>query len=70
VKNYILNVKREHAGWGARKIRERLSRRFSGIKIPAKSTIHAVLDRHELVDRRRRMRRRTQVTLLSWSQRQ
>jgi len=43
VENYILNVKREHASWGgARKIRERLIRRFSGIKIPAKSTIHAV----------------------------
>jgi transposase len=39
--NYILNVKREHTTWGARKIRERLIRRFSGIKIPAKSTIHA-----------------------------
>ena len=48
VENYILNVKREHASWGARKIRERLTRRFSGIPIPAKSTIHAVLDRHGL----------------------
>jgi transposase len=46
VENYILNVKREHTTWGARKIRERLIRRFSGIKIPAKSTIHALLDRH------------------------
>jgi hypothetical protein len=35
VENYILNVKREHASWGARKIRERLIRRFSGIPIPA-----------------------------------
>ncbi|MBV9340469.1 MAG: helix-turn-helix domain-containing protein [Acidobacteria bacterium] len=31
VENYILNVKREHTSWGARKIRERLTRRFSGI---------------------------------------
>src|SRR5215471_13015906 len=30
VENYILNVKREHSTWGARKIRERLIRRFSG----------------------------------------
>jgi transposase len=36
VENYILNVKREYASWGARKIRERLIRRFSGIKIPRK----------------------------------
>ena len=38
VENYILNVKREHPSWGARKIRERLVRRFSDIKIPAKAT--------------------------------
>src|SRR6201982_453891 len=36
VENYILNVKREHASWGARKIRERLIRRFSGVPIPGK----------------------------------
>lgn len=65
VETYILNVKREHASWGARKIRERLRRRFSGIPIPAKSTIHAVLDRHGLVERRGRLRRRAQGTPLS-----
>ena len=37
VENYILNVKREHTTWGARKIRERLIRRFSGIKIPPRA---------------------------------
>ena len=55
VENYILNVKCEHPSWGARKVRERLIRRFSGIPIPAKSTIHAVLDRHGLVERRGRL---------------
>ena len=30
VENYILNVKHEHPSCGARKIRERLTRRFSG----------------------------------------
>src|SRR5208283_5608327 len=68
VENYILNVKREHSSWGARKIRERLIRRFSGIQIPAKSTIHAVLDRHGLVERRGRSRRRAQGTALSLGQ--
>jgi putative transposase len=68
VENYILNVKREYPSWGARKIRERLARRFSGIKIPAKSTIHAVLDRHGLVERRGRVRRRAQGTALSLGQ--
>src|SRR6266705_4214632 len=41
VEDYILNVKRVHVTWGARKIIERLIRRFSEIQIPAKSTIHA-----------------------------
>jgi transposase InsO family protein len=69
VENFILNVKREHGSWGARKIRERLIRRFSGgIKIPAKSTIHAVLDRYGLVERRGRVRRRAQGTALSLGQ--
>ena len=69
VENYILNVKREHPSWGARKIRERLLRRFSGIPMPAKSTIHAVLDRYGLVERRGRMRRRAHGTPLSLGQR-
>jgi putative transposase len=68
VENYILNVKHEHPSWGARKIRERLLRRFSGIKIPAKSTIHAVLDRHGLVERRPRSRPRAHGTALSLGQ--
>jgi putative transposase len=55
--------------WGARKIRERLIRRFSGIKIPAKSIIHAVLDRHGLVERRGSVRRQAQGTALSLGQR-
>src|SRR5690349_20488003 len=69
VENFILNVKRKHPSWGARKIRERLLRRFSGIPIPAKSTIHAVLDGHGLVERRGRVRRRAQGTPLSLGQR-
>ena len=68
VENYILNVKHEHPSWGARKIRERLARRFPGIRLPAKSTIHAVLDRHGLVERRGRSRRRAQGTALSLGQ--
>src|SRR5262249_30786877 len=69
IENYILNVKREHRGGGARKIRERRGRRFSDLKIPAKSTIHAVLDRYGLVERRGRARRRAQGTALSLGQR-
>ena len=65
VENYIWNVRHEHPSWGARKIRERLTRRFSDFPIPAKSTIHAVLDRYGMVERRGRVRRRAQGTPLS-----
>ena len=34
VENHILNVKHEHPSWGARRIRERLLRRFTDIKLP------------------------------------
>ena len=51
VETAIVNLKQEKPYWGARKIRERLLRRFScEVKVPARSTIHAVLDRHGLVD--------------------
>ena len=66
VENYILNVKSEHPSWGARKIRERLTRRFSDIPTPATSTIHAVLDRHGLVERRGRVRSRAQARPYLW----
>src|ERR1700756_4505187 len=53
----IVNFKREKPHWGARKIRERLLRRFScEVKVPARSTIHAVLDPQRLVPRPGRRR--------------
>ena len=46
----IVAIKREKRHWGARKIRKLLLRRLPGdIRVPAKSTIHAVLHRHGLV---------------------
>ena len=62
----IVAAKREKPHWGARKIRERLLRRLPhGIKIPACSTIHAILDRHGLVTHPRRSRTRAEGTPLS-----
>ena len=46
----IIRAKQDKPHWGARKIRELLVRRLAGdVRVPAKSTIHAVLDRHGLV---------------------
>jgi putative transposase len=62
-------LKREKPHWGARKTRERLLRRFScELRVPARSTIHAVLHRHGLVQCRERKRHRAQGTPLSVGQ--
>jgi transposase InsO family protein len=66
IESLILRCKEEKPFWGARKIRERLLRRLSGdVRVPAKSTIHAVLDRHGLVKRIGRPRHRANGTPLS-----
>ena len=57
IETAILAIKREHAYWGARKIREKLLRKWDGaIKVPAISTIHCTLDRHGLVSPMRHRR--------------
>jgi transposase InsO family protein len=66
IESLIVELKRDKPHWGARKIRELLVRRLDGdIRIPAKSTIHAVLDRHGLVQRAGRPRNRASGTPLS-----
>jgi putative transposase len=45
----IVRLKRECPGWGAPKMREKLRQQFTGLHLPASSTVHAVLDRHGLV---------------------
>jgi transposase InsO family protein len=66
VESLILSLKREKPHWGARKIRELLVRRLAGdVRIPAKSTIHAVLHRHGLVRPIGRPRNRATGTPLS-----
>jgi transposase InsO family protein len=58
VERMIVRAKEDKPHWGARKIRELLVRRLAGdMRVPARSTIHAVLDRHGLVARMRRRRR-------------
>jgi len=66
IESLIVTLKREKPHWGARKFRELLVRRLAGdIRIPAKSTIHAVLHRHGLVKGLRRPRHRATGTPLS-----
>ena len=66
VERLIVATKRDKPHWGARKIRELIVRRLAGdVRIPAKSTVHAVLDRHGLVKRARARRNRAEGTPLS-----
>lgn len=66
VERLIVETKREKPHWGARKIRELLVRRLAGdVRLPAQSTVHAVLDRHGLVARARKRRHKATGTPLS-----
>ena len=65
VDSLIVSLKRNKPHWGARKIRELLRRRLPGdLRLPAKSTIHAVLDRHGHVKRMGKRRARATGTPL------
>jgi transposase InsO family protein len=66
IEGLIVSLKRDKPHWGARKIRELLVRRLDGdVRIPAKSTIHAVLHRHGLVKAMGRRRHHATGTQLS-----
>ena len=66
IEGLIVRLKAEKPHWGARKIRELLVRRLDGdVRVPAKSTNHAVLDRHSLVKRSGGPRHRARGTPLS-----
>ena len=67
IERTIVRLKKDKPHWGARKIRELLIRKLAGdVRIPARSTVHAVLDRHGLVSRARQRRRcKAEGTLLS-----
>lgn len=53
VEQLIVRFKKERPKWGAPKIRELVSNKYPTIKPPAVSTVHCVLDRYGLVNRRR-----------------
>ena len=69
VESLIIQIKKEFPNWGAPKIRERMLTRFPDIKTPAKSTVHAVLDRNGLVKHKRaNARPKAQGTVLLGAQ--
>ena len=66
VERAILGIKHEYSSWGAPKIREKLMRQFPDMHhYPAISTVHAILDRHGLVKRKKRKKYKAAGTYLS-----
>jgi len=65
IESAIVKLRTEYSSWGAAKIREKLIRAFPMVPAPAKSTVHAVLDRHGLVEGRKRRRHKAQGTSLT-----
>jgi putative transposase len=65
IEKLIVGLKKEYPHWGAPKIREKLRRLYPDIHRPAISTVHAVLDRHGLVKRRKRKRNKACGTALA-----
>lgn len=61
----ILQIKKEKPHWGAPKIRELIIRKYPDAKPPAKSTVHAVLDRNGLVNKNRKRHYKARGTALS-----
>lgn len=68
IERTILKLKKEKPQFGAPKIRELIVRKFPDLRIPAISTIHAVLERNGLVQhKRKRPRNWAEGTALSSS---
>jgi putative transposase len=65
IEKLIVSLKKEFRHWGAPKIRERLRRLYPDLQCPAISTVHAVLDRHGMVRRRKRRRHKARGTALA-----
>lgn len=54
IERSIIKVRSEHPTWGAPKIKAYLEKRLHEKVIPARSTIHAILERNDLVKQRKR----------------
>ena len=61
VEQTIVRLKKEKPSWGAPKIRELLAKRYTGIRLPAISTVHCVLDRHDLVKKKKHRKKFSSV---------
>jgi putative transposase len=54
IEQLIVRLKKEKPKWGEPKIRELVRNKYPDVKLPAISTVHCVLDRHQLVEKTRK----------------
>ena len=54
----VVEMRRKHPGWGAKRIRMQLLKASGGAVVPAERTINRILSRHGLLDHKARKRRR------------
>ena len=50
----LVRIKKDHLGWGPRKIRDVYARKHPGAPLPSESTVKRILDKAGLVQKRRR----------------
>ncbi len=66
VEKLILLLKSEKPSWGAAKIREVFLRKYPNVFCPCKTTVHSILDKHNLTThRKKRSRYKAKGTFLS-----
>jgi putative transposase len=53
IEQLIVRLKREKPSWGAPKIRELVQNKYPSVKAPSTSSVHSILDRYDLVKKRR-----------------
>lgn len=53
IERLIVHLKSEKPSWGAPKIREIIQSKYPSVKAPSTSTVHNILERHDLVKKRR-----------------
>ncbi len=56
VESMIIELRKRRPTWGASKLGEVLRRENPGVRIPTRSVIHTILDRHSLIKKRQRKR--------------
>ena len=64
IEQTLVSLKRDYPDWGAPKVCESFLLRYPHIKCPATSTVHAIFERHGLVQARKKRRYRAEGTTL------